>query len=86
MPPALYNGGQRLPASYANYYVANGVVLMPAFDCPADSEARSVLAACFPERRIVPVDCRALVGGLGALHCLTQQVPAIVARPSIAYP
>jgi agmatine deiminase len=82
MPPPLYNDGERLPASYANFYVANEIVLMPAFDCPQDSEAMDILAACFAGRRIVPVDCRALVAGLGALHCLTQQVPAIVARPS----
>jgi agmatine deiminase len=83
MPPPLFNAGQRLPASYANFYVANEVVLMPAFACAEDEVARAILADCFPTRSVVPVDSRALVGGLGALHCLTQQVPAIVARPTI---
>jgi agmatine deiminase len=76
MPEPLYNGGERLPASYANFYVANERVLLPVFACPQDGLARDVIAACFPDRRVVPIDCRALVGGLGALHCLTQQVPA----------
>jgi agmatine deiminase len=75
MPEPQFNGGERLPASYANFYIANGCVLMPAFGCPADERARDLLAGCFPGRRVVPIDCRALVAGLGALHCLTQQVP-----------
>jgi agmatine deiminase len=77
MPAPLYNDGERLPASYANFYIANEQVLLPVFACPEDDVARDVLAGCFPGRRIVPIDCRALVGGLGALHCLTQQVPAV---------
>ena len=77
MPEPLYNGGERLPASYANFYIANEQVLLPVFDCRQDAVARDVLGGCFPGRRIVPIDCRALVGGLGALHCLTQQVPAV---------
>ncbi len=77
MPEPLYSAGERLPASYANFYVANEQVLLPVFACPQDDIARDALAACFPERRIVPIDCRVLVGGLGALHCLTQQVPAL---------
>ncbi len=80
MPAPQFSGDQRLPASYANFYVANEVVLMPAFDCANDESAAGVLAECFPGRRVVPIDCRALVAGLGAIHCLTQQVPAIVAR------
>ncbi len=76
MPAPLVEGGQRLPASYANFYIANGVVLAPVYDDPADAEAVRVLEACFPERRVVPIGCRALVWGLGALHCLTQQIPA----------
>jgi|SRR5690606_22744975 agmatine deiminase len=78
MPEPLYNAGERLPASYANFYIANEQVLLPVFKCAQDDIARDVLAACFPGRRVVPIDCRALVGGLGALHCLTQQVPAAV--------
>ncbi|HZF31762.1 MAG TPA: agmatine deiminase family protein [Gammaproteobacteria bacterium] len=77
MPEPQYLGDQRLPASYANFYIANGAVLLPTFGCPQDDAARSILADCFPGRRVLPVDCRVLIAGLGALHCLTQQVPAI---------
>jgi agmatine deiminase len=76
MPEPLYWQGQRLPASYANFYVANELVLAPAFGVAADAAAAGTLADCFPERKIVPIDCRHLVVGLGGLHCLTQQVPA----------
>ena len=77
MPRPVMHAGERLPASYANYYVANSVVLMPAFADPADAVAEQVLSRCFPGRRIVPIDCRKLVVGLGAFHCLTQQLPAV---------
>ena len=76
MPEPLHRGGERLPASYANFYIGNEVVLLPTFGCPRDAEAARILARCFPGRRVVPIDSRALVVGLGALHCLTQQVPA----------
>ncbi len=76
MPAPLITDGQRLPASYANFYVANGVVLCPAYGDPADAEARRVLAGCFPGRAVVLIPCAEVVWGLGALHCLTQQVPA----------
>jgi len=76
MPAPRVAGGQRLPASYANFYIANGVVLVPAFDDPMDTDAQGLLAHCFPDRRILPIDSRALVQGLGAVHCLTQQIPA----------
>ena len=76
MPSAVYCEGQRLPASYANFYIANRVVLMPSYRCDADDQAADVLARCFPGRRIVGVDCADLVWGLGACHCLTQQIPA----------
>ena len=76
MPEPLFYRGERLPASYANFYVANELVLTPAFGVAADAAARAVLADCFPDRRIVSIDCRHLVVGLGGLHCLTQQVPA----------
>lgn len=76
MPEPLFYRGERLPASYANFYVANELVLAPSFGVAADAAASAVLADCFPGRRIVPIDCRHLVVGLGGLHCLTQQVPA----------
>ena len=75
MPLPLSHRGRRLPASYINFYVANETVLVPAFGCRQDDVALEVLGACFPGRRIVPIDCRRIVIGLGALHCLTQQVP-----------
>jgi agmatine deiminase len=76
MPEPVYDRGQRLPASYANFYVANGVVLLPVFGCEADDRAAGVLRGCFPGRRVVMIEARALVQGLGAIHCLTQQIPA----------
>jgi len=82
MPEPQYLEDQRLPASYANFYIANGAVLVPTFGCPADAVACATLGDCFPGRRVVPVDCRVLIAGLGALHCLTQQVPAVPAATS----
>jgi agmatine deiminase len=79
MPEPQYLEDQRLPASYANFYVANGAVLVPVFGCEQDDAACGILRECFPQRRVLPVDCRVLIAGLGALHCLTQQVPAIPA-------
>jgi agmatine deiminase len=75
MPRPVEYKGDRLPASYANFYVANRVVLMPAFNDPADEANRNKLARCFPDREIVAIDCTDLVLGLGTFHCLTQQVP-----------
>lgn len=68
--------GQRLPASYANFLIVNGGVLMPVFGDPRDDEAGSVLASMFPGRKVVPVDCRDIIIGLGSVHCLSQQQPA----------
>jgi agmatine deiminase len=76
MPRALYHEGQRLPASYANFYIANGVVLLPTYDPPRDEEAAAVLGEVFSGREIVGIDCTDLVWGLGAFHCVTQQWPA----------
>lgn len=77
MPAPCFCEGQRLPASYANFLVINGAVLMPAFRQPRrDAEAAEVLAGCFPGREIIPIDCRELVWGLGTLHCISQQQPA----------
>ncbi|MBU3664656.1 MAG: agmatine deiminase family protein [Chthoniobacterales bacterium] len=68
--------GQRLPASYANFLVLNGGVLMPSFRDPRDDEAAAILAPVFPGRKVVPVDCRDIIVGLGTVHCLSQQQPA----------
>lgn len=77
MPSKIIREGQRLPASYANFYVANKVVLLPAFNDPSDAWAASVLRQAFPTRKVVPIDCRELIWGLGAFHCLTQQQPLV---------
>ncbi len=78
MPPRLVVDGTRLPASYANFYVTNGGILMPTFECPADETAARTLGRLFPDRRIVDVPSRDLVLGLGAIHCLTQQHPGVI--------
>ncbi len=75
MPGPLYHEGQRLPASYANFYIANGVVLLPGYDPAQDRKAQATLERLFPGRRIVVMDCTDLVWGLGAFHCVTQQWP-----------
>ncbi len=75
MPRPVEYKGDRLPASYANFYIGNRVVLMPSFDDPADEPNRLLLATCFPGREVVAIDCTDLVLGLGTFHCLTQQVP-----------
>ncbi len=77
MPEPLIRRGERLPASYANFYIANELVLVPVFACDRDADALAVVQSCFPERRVMGVDCRDVVVGLGALHCLSQQVPAV---------
>lgn len=76
MPPAMYQDGQRLPASYANFYIANGVVLMPGYSSGRDAVARAALAPLFPGRQIEIIECTDLVWGLGAIHCVTQQWPS----------
>ena len=76
MPTPLVRAGRRLPASYANFYIGNRVVLLPTFGCDADARAGEILTRVFAGRRIVPIDCRDVVVGLCTFHCLTQQVPA----------
>jgi len=75
MPGKIVRDGQRLPASYANFYIANQVVLLPTFGDSADGWAASVLQTVFPTRKVIGIDCRDLIWGLGAFHCLTQQQP-----------
>jgi agmatine deiminase len=78
MPAPVLFDGQRLPASYANFYIANGLVLVPTFNDPADRIALNTLAELFSDRQVVGIHCLDLVLGLGTLHCLSQQQP----RPS----
>lgn len=75
MPEPIYFGGQRLPASYANFYIANRVVLVPTFGDPNDRVALNTLARLFADREVIGVPCRDLVLGLGTLHCMTMQEP-----------
>ena len=76
MPEPVVFEAQRLPASYANFYLANEMVLVPTFNDANDRVALNLLAGCFPERRVVGIHCVDLIWGLGALHCMTQQEPA----------
>jgi agmatine deiminase len=75
MPKKIVREDLRMPASYANFYIANSCVLVPTFADPADELALSILRDCFPNRRVVGIDCRELIWGLGTFHCLTQQQP-----------
>lgn len=75
MPAPLYFHGQRLPASYANFYIANKVVLVPTFNDRNDSSALGIIGELFPDRTVVGIHAVDLVWGLGAIHCLTQQEP-----------
>jgi agmatine deiminase len=77
MPRPMYYQGQRLPASYANFYVANGIVLLPTYDAERDEQARATLRGVFPGREVIGIDCTDLVWGLGAFHCVTQQWPSL---------
>jgi agmatine deiminase len=76
MPAPVVFEGQRLPASYANFYIANGLVLVPTFNDPNDRHALNIIAGCFPNREVVGIHAVDLVWGLGTLHCLSQQEPA----------
>jgi agmatine deiminase len=76
IPSRFSFAGTQLPASHLNFYIANGLVAVPVFGGPTDEPALRVLEQCFPGRRIEPVDCRELVRGRGALHCITRDEPA----------
>jgi agmatine deiminase len=76
MPNPVIFDGQRLPASYANFYIANDLVLVPTFNDCHDRFALNTIAECFPEREVVGIHAVDLVWGLGTLHCMTQQEPA----------
>jgi agmatine deiminase len=76
MPRAIEHEGQRLPASYANFYIANGLVLVPTYRDPNDQLALEILQREFPDRRVMGVDSTELIWGLGSFHCISQQEPA----------
>jgi agmatine deiminase len=75
MPGPVVFEQRRLPASYANFYIANGIVLVPVFNDPYDRIALNTLASLFPQREIVPIYSGDLIWGLGTMHCMTQQQP-----------
>ncbi len=78
MPKSMWVEDQRLPASYANFYIANKVVLMPLYDPARDDQARATLEELFPTRRVIGINSVDLVWGLGSFHCVTQQWPAVL--------
>ena len=82
-PDALEHEDRRLPASYANFYIGNDVVLLPVYGGSRDAEAIRIVSSLLPERRVVPIDSRVVVRGFGAWHCLTQQVPDAVAAARV---
>jgi agmatine deiminase len=76
MPEAQYSPkGQRLPATYANFLIINGAILMPIYGTPQDILAEKILATCFPDRQIISINCRVLINIYGSLHCATMQLP-----------
>jgi len=77
MPRRIVREDLVLPASYANFYIANNCVLLPTFADPMDEPARETLQRLFPDRKVIGIDCRELIWGLGTFHCLTQQQPAV---------
>jgi agmatine deiminase len=81
MPRPVVFRRQRVPASYANFYIANGLILVPTFHDPNDRVALNLLAEVFPDREVVGIHCVDLIWGLGALHCMTQQQPAGISQP-----
>ena len=76
MPEVVIYEGQRLPASYANFYIANESVIVPTFRCRRDEKALQIIASCFPGRKVTGIDSTEIIWGLGSFHCLSQQEPA----------
>jgi agmatine deiminase len=77
MPDPVIWDGQRLPASYANFYIANKSVIVPTFRCEKDEKALEIIQNCFPDRKVVGIDSTEIIWGLGSFHCLSQQEPAV---------
>lgn len=77
MPHMRYNDGKKAPVSYVNFYIGNSVVLVPSYNDPNDKKALEIIQSCFRDRKAVGIDCRDLIYGGGALHCLTQQQVAV---------
>ena len=77
MPDPVVYDGQRLPASYANFYIGNATVVVPTYRCSKDEKALEILQQCFPDRKVVGIDSTDIIWGLGSFHCLSQQEPAV---------
>jgi agmatine deiminase len=77
MPPEYLYEDQRLPCSYANFYIANHAVIVPTFQCDKDDNALDIIQSCFPTRKVVGIDSTEIIWGLGSFHCLSQQEPAV---------
>ena len=77
MPDPVYYNDQRLPASYANFYISNLHVIVPTFRCDRDDEALEIIQSCFPQRTVIGIDSTDIIWGLGSFHCLSQQEPAV---------
>ena len=77
MPHVNYDDGKAAPASYANFYIGNEVVLVPSFNDPNDAQALKIIQSCFPERKAMPIDCRDLIYGGGGIHCITREQPML---------
>jgi agmatine deiminase len=75
MPGVIERDGQRLPASYANFYIANRIVIAPVYGHPNDARALDILRQALPDRRVIGIDSTELIWGLGSFHCLSQQEP-----------
>ena len=77
MPEMVVFDDQRLPASYANFYIANNSVIVPTFRSSRDEKALDIIQSCFPERKVIGIDSTELIWGLGSFHCLSQQEPSV---------
>lgn len=77
MPDEVWYEDQRLPASYANFYIANHSVIVPTYRCNKDEKALQIIQQCFPERKIIGIDSTEIIWGLGSFHCLSQQEPKV---------
>jgi agmatine deiminase len=77
MPDEVVFEDQRLPASYANFYIANKSVIVPIFQCDKDEKALRIIQECFPTRKVIGIDSTELIWGLGSFHCLSQQEPNV---------
>jgi agmatine deiminase len=77
MPDPVYFENQRLPASYANFYIANRSVIVPIYRSSKDDSALQIIQECFPQRKVIGIDSTDIIWGLGSFHCMSQQEPAV---------